>query len=105
MMKANPLYVSLDEPDDAGAETVARPVASGGDRLEALRKKLDEAHDKADHPKALVSGDGRLQLIVIRATFNGGDLDSGVEAGGSPPAPDRRHAGRDWPKRHHRDGR
>jgi predicted RND superfamily exporter protein len=76
MMKANPLYVSLDEPDDAGANTGAEK-GTGGDRLDALRKKLDEAQDKADHPKALVSTDGRLQLIVVRATFNGGDLDSG----------------------------
>ena len=77
MMKANPLYVSLDEPDDAGAQTDTRK-GTGGDRLDALRKKLDEARDKADHPKAFVSTDGRLQLIVVRATFNGGDLDSGA---------------------------
>ena len=70
MMKANPLYVSLDdEPADQ--------KSPGGDRLDALRKKLDEARDKARHPKALVSADGRLQLIIVRATFNGGDLDSG----------------------------
>ena len=70
MMKANPLYVSLDdESADQG-----KP---GGDRLVALRKKLDEAREKARHPKALVSDDGRLQLIIVRANFNGGDLDSG----------------------------
>ncbi len=71
MMKANPLYVSLDdEPADQKEQ--------GGDRVDALRKKLDEAREKARHPKALVSDDGRLQLIIVRATFNGGDLDSGA---------------------------
>ena len=71
MMKANPLYVSLDdEPADQKQQ--------GGDRVDALRKKLDEAREKARHPKAFVSDDGRLQLIIVRATFNGGDLDSGA---------------------------
>ncbi len=71
MAKANPLFVSLDEPTDD-------EKGPNGDRLDALRKKLDEAREKARHPKALVSADGRLQLIVVRATFNGGDLDSGA---------------------------
>jgi predicted RND superfamily exporter protein len=71
MMKANPLYVSLDdEPADQ--------KKSGGDRLDELRKKLDEARERARQPTALVSADGRLQLIIVRATFNGGDLDSGA---------------------------
>jgi uncharacterized protein len=70
MMKENPLYVPLDDPAD-------RPAASG-DRLDSLQRKLDEAEEKARHPKALVSTDGRLQLIVVRANFNGGDLDRGA---------------------------
>ena len=71
MMKANPLYVSLDD-EPAGQK---KP---DDDRLDALRKKLDEAREKARNPKALVSSDGRLQLIIVRASFNGGDLDSGA---------------------------
>jgi uncharacterized protein len=70
MMKENPLYVPLDDPAD-------RPAASG-DRLDSLHRKPDEAEEKARHPKALVSSDGRLQLIVVRANFNGGDLDRGA---------------------------
>jgi uncharacterized protein len=77
MMKTNPLYVPLDEPP-AGEKK-----GPDGDRVDALRKKLDEARDKASHPKALVSADGRLQLIVVRATFNGGDLDSGARLAGA----------------------
>jgi uncharacterized protein len=80
MMKANPLYVALDDPADPPA---GDPKGAAGDRLDNLRKKLDEARDKASHPKALVSADGRLQLIVVRATFNGGDLDSGARLAGA----------------------
>ena len=68
-MKQNPLYVPLDEP----ASTTA-----GSDALDALRRRLDEARAKAGHPHPLVSADGRLQLIVVRADFNGGDLDRGA---------------------------
>jgi len=75
MMKANPLYVSLDDPTDDRNDEGTGP---SGDRLDALRRKLDEAEEKARHPKPLVSDDGQLQLIIVRATFNGGDLDSGA---------------------------
>jgi predicted RND superfamily exporter protein len=57
MMKANPLYVSLDEPVDPPGDQ------KGADRLEGLRKKLDEARDKASHPKALVLA-GALQQQI-----------------------------------------
>ena len=55
MTKANPLFVSLDD------EPASDQKNAGGDRLDALRKKLDEAREKAHHPKALVSADGRLR--------------------------------------------
>ncbi|MES1209315.1 MAG: MMPL family transporter, partial [Pseudomonadota bacterium] len=67
-MKENPLYVSLDTPAPGGK----------GDSLDALRRRLDEARAKAGHPHPLVSADGHLQLIIVRADFNGGDLDRGA---------------------------
>jgi predicted RND superfamily exporter protein len=69
LAKANPLFVSLDEPE-------AHP-AGGGDNLQTLRHKLDEARQKAEHPQPLVSSDGHLQLIVVRCNFTGSDLDRG----------------------------
>ncbi len=70
MAKVNPLFVSLDE-------APAKPGAQGGDRLKELRRKLDDARNKAEHPQPLVSSDGHLQLIIVRCDFNGGDLDRG----------------------------
>ncbi len=69
-MKENPLYVPLDEPRQGRRQD--------GDSLDALRRRLDEARAKAGHPQPLVSADGRLQLIIVRADFNGGDLDRGA---------------------------
>jgi uncharacterized protein len=66
-MKENPLYVPLDEP-------APRHTSD----LDALRRRLDEARAQAGHPRPLVSADGHLQLIVVRADFNGGDLDRGA---------------------------
>ncbi|HSS39783.1 MAG TPA: beta-L-arabinofuranosidase domain-containing protein, partial [Polyangia bacterium] len=68
-MKENPLYVPLDDAPAGGGS---------GDSLDALRRRLDEARAKAGHPQPLVSADGRLQLIIVRADFNGGDLDRGA---------------------------
>jgi predicted exporter len=70
MTKENPFYVSLDAP--------AAAADPQGDGIAALRRKLDDAEDKARHPAPFTSADGRLQLIVVSATFNGGDLDRGA---------------------------
>jgi predicted RND superfamily exporter protein len=77
-MKANPLYVSLDTPDDGSDNGSKNSAAGGGDKVRDLRQKLDDAEAKANHPTPLVSTDGQLQLIVVHATFNGGDLDRGA---------------------------
>ena len=69
-MKANPLYVSLDQPSDGQKD--------GRDSVARLRLKLDDAEGKASHPNPLTSADGRLQLVLVRATFNNGDLDRGA---------------------------
>ena len=68
VMNANPLYVSLDASADS-------PV--GGESLDGLRRKLDDAEEKANHTAPIATADGRLQLILVSATFNGGDLDRG----------------------------
>jgi uncharacterized protein len=68
-MEANPLYVALDAPTDT---TVIRP-----EPLDALRRKLDAAEDRADHSAPLATADGKLQLILVSATFDSGDLDRG----------------------------
>jgi predicted RND superfamily exporter protein len=78
MAKVNPLFVSLDEPEARPANGGASGDQKSGDRLQELRHKLDEARDKAAHPKPLVSSDGHLQLIIVRCDFNGGDLDRGA---------------------------
>jgi hypothetical protein len=75
LAKANPLYVSLDEPTGKPAES--------GDSLVNLRRKLDDAENKASHPTPLASADGRLQLILVRATFNNGNLDRGGRLAGA----------------------
>ena len=74
LAKVNPLFVSLDEPEPPPAGGGA---AAGKDRLQNLRHRLDEARQKAEHPKPLVSSDGHLQLIVVRCNFGGSDLDRG----------------------------
>ena len=63
----------------AGATaTPAAPSPVLGDRVEALLNKLDDAHAKAERPSPLLSSDGTLQLVLLRTTFNGGDLDRGA---------------------------
>jgi uncharacterized protein len=69
VMQTNPLYVSLDAP-------TGHPVI-GGDSLDGLRRKLDDAEEKANHAAPLATADGQLQLILVSATFDGGDLDRG----------------------------
>lgn len=66
-MKANPFYVSLDAP----------VRGSGGDSLHNLRRQAVDAEKKAEHPSPLATADGKLQLILVSATFNGGELDRG----------------------------
>jgi uncharacterized protein len=75
VMQANPLFVSLDAPTGG-------PVI-GGDSLDVLRRKLDDAEDKANHAAPLATADGQLQLILVSATFDGGDLDRGRRLDGA----------------------
>jgi uncharacterized protein len=100
LARQNPFYVSLDDaptptpdsvPNGSSRPAVASPTPAGtagstpaesspvlGDRVEALLHKLDDAHSKAERPSPLLSSDGTLQLVLLRTTFNGGDLDQGA---------------------------
>ncbi len=70
--RLNPLYVSLD--DDAGA-TDAPPI---GDRLRALEKEMDAARAGAERPAPILSGNGRLQLVVARTRFPADEISRNV---------------------------
>jgi uncharacterized protein len=70
--RLNPLYVSLDE--DSGA-TDAPPI---GDRLRALKKEMDAARAGAERPAPILSGDGRLQLVVARTRFPADEISRNV---------------------------
>jgi len=62
--RANPLYVALDDGD----------AAAGDARLADLKKRVDALEAAARHPAPLVSGDGRLQIVVARTRYPADDL-------------------------------
>jgi predicted exporter len=70
--RMNPLYVTLD--DEAGA-TDAPPI---GERLRALEKEMNAARAGAEHPAPILSGDGRLQLVVARTRFPADEISRNV---------------------------
>ncbi|HVV50324.1 MAG TPA: MMPL family transporter [Polyangia bacterium] len=70
--RLNPLYVSLD--DDADDKD-APPI---GDRLRALKRQMDAAQAGAEHPAPILSGDGRLQLVVARTRFPADEISRNV---------------------------
>jgi len=59
---ADPMYLDLDDDD----------VAASGSTDE-LSKRVDDAKKEADTSGAFVSKDGRLQMILVRTTFDSGD--------------------------------
>ncbi len=65
-LRANPLYVDLDDepaPDDHDLDT--------------LRDRLREAEARTDDPGELVSKDGRVQIIGLRAPTSSGESPTG----------------------------
>ncbi|HEY3668261.1 MAG TPA: MMPL family transporter, partial [Polyangiaceae bacterium] len=64
--RASPFNLGLDDSDETGS--------AGTD---ALRKRLDDAKREAEEPGTFVSRDGHLQLVLLRTTFSGGDVDRG----------------------------
>src|SRR5262249_29012208 len=71
-LKSNPLYVDLE--DDGGGAA----AGTKSDATDKLKQKLDEAEKKKD-AAGFVSKDGRLQLIVVRTTFEAGTASLGEQ--------------------------
>ncbi len=63
-LKADPLYIDLDDP---------APATTGASDL---RKRLRDAEAQRDEPGELVSKDGHVQLIVLRTAHSSGDVDA-----------------------------
>jgi uncharacterized protein len=77
-LRANPLYIDLDDEEEPptdeqpeeGEEREKPDRAGTGDpRLDDLIRRLDEAEAKAKSPQAFVSKNGRLQLLIVQASF------------------------------------
>ena len=72
-LDANPLYIDLDEEDDEpagdGAARGEKQADPAEQRLDELRQRLDEAEGKARSPQPFVSTSGRLQLLIVQASF------------------------------------
>ncbi|HKA91613.1 MAG TPA: MMPL family transporter, partial [Haliangiales bacterium] len=60
-LKANPLYVDLEDGEPAAAEP---------EQVAELRRKLRDAEKAHAGPAGFVSPDGTMQLLVIRTTFD-----------------------------------
>ena len=63
-LAANPLYIDLEDPE---------PDA-GDPGLDDLRRRLDEAEAKGRAPTPFVSRDGRLQLLIVQASFPASEI-------------------------------
>ncbi|HSY40760.1 MAG TPA: hypothetical protein VLA79_14565, partial [Polyangia bacterium] len=70
-LAANPLYVSLDDERD-----VSQEKAQEDRTIESLRHRLDEA-DKTAQPRAMVSKDGKTQILVVQAAFPSASVTQG----------------------------
>jgi predicted exporter len=72
--RSNPLYVSLDDDDSPAAAGAAASAPTLGERLRALKQKLDAAEAGAAHPRPHLSSDGTLQIVVVRTRFPAGEV-------------------------------
>ena len=73
-LAGNPLYIDLeDDPDAPGGA-----AEQAGDDADALRADLEELRASADSSEGFVSRDGRLQLVLVRASFSAGNVDRGA---------------------------
>ena len=63
-LRANPLYVDLDDPAPPQRADVSK-----------LRERLRDAQRAKDAPGELVSADERAQLMVLRTAYPSGDID------------------------------
>ncbi|HWM84452.1 MAG TPA: hypothetical protein VNO33_01415, partial [Kofleriaceae bacterium] len=70
-LDANPLYIDLEDEEEEPARSgdAASAEAPADERLDELLQRLDEAEAKARTPKPFVSKNGRLQLLIVQASF------------------------------------
>ncbi|MES1210284.1 MAG: hypothetical protein ABUS79_30465, partial [Pseudomonadota bacterium] len=61
-LKANPLYVPLDDPADLAREEAAEQTV-----IDRLRARLDAAQGQQLRSHAMVSSDGRTQVVIVQA--------------------------------------
>ncbi len=74
-LAANPLYVSLEDPEDR-----AREEAEEERTLGRLRKRLDDAggtDNAGTTPRQIVSRDGKTQVLVVQAAFPSASVTQG----------------------------
>ena len=76
--RLNPFFVSLEDQDhrehgdhEPSGGKSAPPI---GERLRALDRQLQAAQRGAQSPSPLVSGDGRIQIVVVRTRFAAGEV-------------------------------
>jgi uncharacterized protein len=73
-LDANPLYIDLEE-EDEGEGTKVDPEAEAAEKeLDELRLKMEEKEAEAKATKPFVSKNGRLQLLVVQASFPAGQV-------------------------------
>jgi predicted RND superfamily exporter protein len=92
-LKANPLYVSLDDPQET-----AREEADEQTVIDRLRARLATAEGQEAQPHAMVSRDGRTQVLIVQAAFPSASVSMGerlvaalgatLEAAGRAAGPD-----------------
>ncbi len=82
--RANPLFVAVDD----------EPADERG-RLGELKQRLDGLRAAAEHPRPLLSADGRLQIVVARTRYSADDLahNAPALAAARAAADDARRAG------------
>ena len=71
-LKANPLYVSLDDPEET-----ARDQADEQKVIDRLRGRLAAAEGSDAQPHAMVSRDGRTQVLIVQAAFPSASVSMG----------------------------
>ncbi len=71
-LRANPLYISLDDPED-----VAREERDEQATIDRLRAQLAAAEGPEAQPHAMVSHDGRTQVLIVQAAFPSASVSMG----------------------------
>jgi uncharacterized protein len=71
-LKANPLYISLDDDD---ADSAAN--ADNQTKLDKLKQRLHDAERDSTDPGRLVSKDGKTALFILQTTFPTSDASKG----------------------------